>query len=219
MAEKKARPKTIISPVGIASYPHLNTPDTRFSDQAPKYKIKLRLDPNEQSTQDFIAALQPIYDAGLVEQKKENPKYATRMKPEFPLYAEEFDKEGNPTGMILFKVECKAEYKPKNSDKVVKIKPKLVDSKNKALADDVKVFGGSKVRVAFTPIPFAFSNTKYGLSLRLEAVQVIELSTGSGGSSPFDEVEGGFEAGDSEEFKDSPTSGEGSAEPEGDEEF
>ena len=55
------------------------------------------------------------------------------------------------------------------------------------------VGGGSKVRVAFTPIPFAFENKKVGLSLRMEAVQVIELAQYVP-SSPFDSVEGGFTA-------------------------
>jgi hypothetical protein len=192
---KKTRPETLISPTGIASYPHLNNPDTRFSDQTPQYKVKLRLDPNDKSTQDFIAKLEQLRAVGFEELKKSTPKYASRMKLEYDVFKEEFDKEGNPTGFVTFEFKCKAEYKQKNTGKLVKIEPKLIDSKNKPFNRDTKIGGGSRLRVAFTPIPFAFSNTKVGLSLRLEAVQVIELAT-YGGASPFDEVEGGFSAED-----------------------
>lgn len=193
--KKKARPQVIVTPAGIAVYPHLTEPDSRFEGQEPKYKIKLRLDPNNSDHAKFIADIEQKREAALPAMKAEYPKFAARMKLEYDTVKEEFDKEGEATGFVVIEFKCKASIKSKTDpNKTTPIKPKLFDSKNRALPEGTKIGGGSIVKVAFTPIPFAFSNTKVGLSLRLEAVQVIELVEYSGGRSPFEEEEGGYEA-------------------------
>lgn len=59
--------------------------------------------------------------------------------------------------------------------------PKLFDSKNKEFPKDEDIWGGSTLRIAFNAIPYYTAMAGAGISLRLKAVQVIELVSGGGG--------------------------------------
>jgi hypothetical protein len=54
----------------------------------------------------------------------------------------------------------------------------LYDSAGKPLPEDVQVWGGSKMNVAFRPNFWYSAALGFGVSLDLEAVQVIELANG-----------------------------------------
>ena len=60
------------------------------------------------------------------------------------------------------------------------------------MGKDTLVGNGSKVKVAFEPIPYVMPSTKKaGVSLRLKAVQVIDLvEYGNSATSVFDEEDG-----------------------------
>lgn len=71
-------------------------------------------------------------------------------------------------------------------------KPTVVDSKKTPLPEDTRVGGGSKIRMAVEL--YAYDG---GVSLRLKAVQVLELvEYGNSAAAAFDEVEDGFTASD-----------------------
>jgi hypothetical protein len=77
--------------------------------------------------------------------------------------------------------------------------PLQFDAKNQSLPADFMLTTGSKVNVAVVAIPYA-TGMAQGVSLRLRAVQVVELRDDATAASPFGEVEG-FSANSASPFK------------------
>ena len=73
------------------------------------------------------------------------------------------------------------------------------DAKGKPLTGETKVGGGSVIKVSYEVVPYYTAIAGAGVSLRLKAVQIIELKAYSGGGNAesygFGEEEG-FEADD-----------------------
>lgn len=190
-----AKPKkpTYFTPVGTAVYPWLTQPDTKFNADG-EYKVNLKMDEADAAQlhetltgildtywDEFIQTLKPI------DQKKW--KKADVME-------EVADDNGDSTGELMMKFKLKATVRPKGKPAFTQ-KPLGFDAGKppKQLDESVAVFGGSKIKVQFEVVPYDMSSSKtVGLSYRIKAFQVIELSSGNGSSAPsgFESVEGGF---------------------------
>ena len=98
---------------------------------------------------------------------------------------------------MTFRFKLKAKVTPKQGDPFEQ-RPAIFDAKGKPL-QEAKIGGGSKVKVAYELIPYYTAIAGAGVSLRLKAVQVIDLVEFSGGASAdafgFGEEEG-YEAED-----------------------
>lgn len=196
MAETKKRPplEKVMTEEGIARFPWLNKPDTKFNADGD-YSTGILL---------TSAAAQPIIDkltkaaekaladakAELIE-KVENEKGEKKAKAKKAL-AEigmqdiparpEYDEDGNETGNVILTFKMKATRKDKEGN-TVKQAPKLFDAGGSPLAASVQVWGGSVVQVAGSINAYYIPGTNLaGASLRLAAVQVVKLSSGSGGT-------------------------------------
>jgi len=164
------------TPFGEAIYPWLSQPDTAF-DKAGVFHLKIKV-PLEEAGE-FIDQLRTVRDNFIAEQdaaKQKNWNVAE-------VYEEEYDEEGNPTGNVIFKTKCRANvtYKDKNTgeDVTFQQKPKVVDMDENTVGESV--WGGSVVRAQGVINPYAMASSKtLGVSLRLSAVQVKELVTGTG---------------------------------------
>lgn len=180
----KARYPKLKSPFGVAVFPRLNRPDTKF-DSNGVFGVKLRVDPNEPDVQKYIEKLEAIRDAHFDEL---DPKKRKRFS-KVDVYEEELDDDGEETGMILLKFKLRHRGETRDGKKFTRT-PKLYDSNNEET--DAEVWGGSVLRV-FGPVrPYDMDSTKtVGVSLQCAHVQIKELV--EGGGSPFDEIEGGFE--------------------------
>lgn len=190
MADKKQKLKQFITPKGVAVYPWLTKPDTKFNADG-EYRVRLRVD--GEAAQELIEALEAeaegSYQAALKENKGKKLKRA-----DLP-FKEVVDDEGNETGEFEFNFKMKAKLTTKAGD-VIEQKPKLFDAKGKETK--ASPYGGSVIKVAFQAVPFYTSLIGAGISLRLRAVQIIELVESSGGNASsygFDE-EDGYEADD-----------------------
>lgn len=161
------------SPKGTASWPKLNEPDTRF-DAKGVYSIQLRLAQADASP--LIATLTEQYDQYYAEQVKEAKKKLK--KSDFP-WKELVNDAGNPTGEIEFRFKMVARIETKDG-RTIEQRPVLFDSKMRPMND--RIGGGSIVRVGFEPHLWNVPATGVGLSLRLKAVQVIELRESMGNS-------------------------------------
>jgi hypothetical protein len=193
--QKKEQPKTIVSPKGIARFPYLNEPDQGqedWGDYTPKYKVDLIYDDEPQALIKQIdeaiatAEAEAKQKAAAKKGRKVTPSAAA--EPYFP----EIDEEGEETGRTVLRFGAKSEYKDKNG-KIKPIRIGLFDAKKQPMTETIGP--GSTLKVAFKIIPWVNPKLEYGASLRMQAVQVIELSTFGGGadSSVFDE-EDGFES-------------------------
>ena len=186
MAEKK-KAERFVSPKGIASYPYLTNPDTKFNPDG-EYKVSLIVAGDDASK--VIDFLTEKHKAAVAQAKQENA--GKRVKEgELPFIE-------NDDGTVTFKFKLKAKVTPKKGDPFEQ-KPALFDAKGKPLTGETKVGGGSTIKVSYEVVPYYTAIAGAGVSLRLKAVQIIELKAYSGGGNAesygFGEEEG-FEADD-----------------------
>jgi len=166
----------IVTPQGIAIYPHLNRPDVYKDPQSgisgkPQYKVNLSLSQEEAT---------PI-----IEKIEANKKVALSMIPQGKKqkesdapYFNELDDEGQETGRVVFKFKMNAQI---NKDgRTIDIAPKLFDAQGSLINECDDIWGGSKLCVSADLIPYYVAAVGAGVSLRLKAVQIIDLKTGGG---------------------------------------
>lgn len=185
----KARTKhpQIVTPVGTAKYPKLNTPDTKFNDQG-EYSCDLIV--TKEEAEAINTQLQPLFDAEYQSKLEETGKQKLKLS-DSPVRE---DDDGDWIIKTKLKNVLAGTYKngdPRGAKSIA-----LYDSQGKPLKDTL-VRGGSKVKLAVRPRFWYVASTGFGMSLDLLAVQVIEL--GDGGLSDkaaesfgFTEVEGGY---------------------------
>lgn len=182
MAAKQPRYTT---PKGVAKYPWLNKPDTKFNPDGD-FKVTLVVPVEEADA--IMQFLDEQMAASEALAKKNNPGKKVKVA-DAPYSAD----EDNGTVEINFKLKAKVTMQSGDS---FEQKPALFDAKGKPLAD-VNVGGGSKIKVSYECVPFYTALIGAGISLRLRAVQVIDLVEFSGGADAgaygFGE-EDGFEA-------------------------
>lgn len=184
MTEKK-KAERFVSPRGIASYPHLTKPDTKFNPDG-EYKVSLIVAGDVASK--AIDFLTEHHESAVAKAKKENAGKRVK-ESELPFSM-------NDDGTVTFKFKMKAKVTPKKGD-TFEQKPALFDAKGKPLTGETKVGGGSIIKVSYDVVPYYTAIAGAGVSLRLKAVQIIELKEysvgGSAESYGFGEEEG-FEA-------------------------
>ena len=190
MAEKK-KAERFVPPKGIASYPYLTNPDTKFNPDG-EYKVSLIVAGDAASK--AIDFLTEQHEVAVAKAKKENAGKRVK-ESELPFIE-------NEDGTVTFKFKLKAKVTPKKGD-TFEQKPALFDAKGKPLTGDPKVGGGSVVKVSYEVVPYYTAIAGAGVSLRLKAVQIIELKDYSGGGNAesygFGEEEG-FEADNAQPF-------------------
>ncbi len=202
-SDKRPKRTRYTSPTGIAVFPKLNTPDTKFN-AGGVYTVKLKLKKGDESTDRIVKLIEDAAQAAFEAEteahkgmKDKKGKPVVVGGPESPI-AVELDKVTNEeTGYILINFKMNASYKDKkNGGVLVPIKPKLYDAKGNET--NVEVWGGTEGKVAFELIPyFVESSSKAGVSCRLSAFQIIKLRTkGSDGNAAMYgfKAEDGFES-------------------------
>ncbi|PWM76713.1 MAG: hypothetical protein DBY32_11355 [Phascolarctobacterium sp.] len=152
------RNKIFTTPKGVAWYPHLRTPET-FEGSEIGYTIKVMFDT------ETALKFQQHLEAELEKAKAAFP--GKNFKNPF-LGASE-DNDGN----LMFKFKANTSFKTKAGDIIHRTIP-IYDSTGKPLDEKADIGTGSVVRVAYSIFPYYKSAQTNGLSLRLEAVQVIE---------------------------------------------
>lgn len=179
MATKQPRYTT---PKGTAKYPWLSEPDTKFNPDGD-YKVTLVLPVEEADT--IIQFLDEQMSASEAKAKKENPGKKVKV-------ADAPYKVDEDNGNVEINFKLKARVNMQNGDSFEQ-KPALFDAKGKPL-QDVNVGGGSKIKVSYECVPFYTALIGAGVSLRLRAVQVIDLVEFTGGVAAsaygFEEEEG-----------------------------
>jgi hypothetical protein len=194
MAKKKR--VRLTTPVGVAKYPWLNKPDTKFDPQGV-YRVQLALDPEKH--EEFLARLDEMVEKSVAQAKadlrKNKPQDIDKIIVK-PAYEKEYDSDGEETGMVEIKFKMKHIINTKNGD--ITLTPDLFDGKGNVInPKEVNIYGGSKMRINFTPRAYYMASTKMaGVSMQLNAVQVIELVERGSDSSfyGFGEVDDGFDS-------------------------
>tara|TARA_R100000935_G_scaffold13582_2_gene27213 strand:- start:1170 stop:1835 length:666 start_codon:yes stop_codon:yes gene_type:complete len=170
-------PNVFTTPKGIAQYPWLSKPDTKFNEEG-EYKVNLVL--TKEDATPVIEQINAAFAENLKVQMKENGK---DIKTANPPYMNELDDDGKPTGNVIIKFKSKALYPPA-----------IFDAKGDVMKES-NIWGGSEIRVNGSIAPYYVKLIGAGVSLRLRAVQVIQYVEGGTGSADrfgFEEVDGGF---------------------------
>lgn len=172
----------LLTPTGVAEYPFLSSPDTKYVAQG-EYKVKLKLDLSDEA-QKLMNSIQVCaklaYDKAMtkaVAAGKRPPKQA-----DVPVF--------NNGTAIMLTAKLKASGVNKTTNQVFHQAPRIFDASNALWDKNTKVTHGSKLRLCVEVVEYDSPTTGAGVTLRLKDVQVIELGTGfSEGDSPFGAVE------------------------------
>jgi hypothetical protein len=192
MATNNKRPSftQVMTPKGTLVWPKLDQPDEYKGKKS--YSAKIRLSPED--SQKLIAKIEaeldkfwPVAKAEL-EQKlaeaKTGPEKAKarkaleEMAKAEPSYKPAYDDDGNETGEYEFNFKMPDHFVGKDKQPVF-IKPDVFDAKGKKMKVVPEVWGGTKAIVAGEFRPFSMP-IGVGISLRLKAVQIIELAEKGG---------------------------------------
>jgi hypothetical protein len=151
----------ITTPAGIAVYPKIEKPDTKF-DVNGVYSVDLDLSGAE--AEELAAKLQKIADAAYAEECKAKGKKQLK-RADMPWKQTE-------DGKTRFKFKLKA--KGGTGEKQWDQKPALFDAKGNPVSN-LNVGSGSTIKVAFDCVPYFTAMVGHGISMRLRAVQVLDL--------------------------------------------
>jgi len=194
----------LTSPIGVAEWPKLQEPDTRF-DEVGVYSVDLRVP--KAKAKDFIAKVNAIHKEAVAEYT--NGKAMPKVAP-LPVYVVE-DDEGNKTNEVKIRFKVKSKITSRKTGQTWERKPKLFDAKGAVYQGEDIIGSGSKLRVSAEVYAWK-SSFGVGVSLQPIAVQILDLVpfTGAGGSADsfgFD-VEEGFETESFESFEDDNNTGD-----------
>lgn len=206
---------TLTTPVGRARFPKLIQPD-EFKGKK-QYKVDLVLSADEAKAAE--ATLEPMLQ-GFVEETRMNLEQAVseagnvrdKKKAEEDLAKfekaetreilhEDYDKDGNPTGKLYLKFNTNYSFKDRRSGEEIVRHVPFFDSQGQK-TQPAAIGPGSELRVNYSPSPYYHGGNK-GISLKINAVQIISLSGGgfdnaSASELGFGAVEGGYVGGSDE---------------------
>lgn len=148
---------------GIAVYPRLKSPDTKF-DELGIYKADVSVPLAD--AEPLMAELQAIHKAHTGKPAK---------KSENSMWIMEVDDQGEETGNVVFKLRIKNRMNKKGE--LWDRRPKQFDAALKPI--DVNPWGGTEMIVSFEAYEWDAGGKK-GVSLQPQGVQILNLVTGSG---------------------------------------
>lgn len=168
------------TPVGKALFCTVFTPNSKFRDEGEYSStiIMPKSDPDVITVSKQLDAMMEKAEEMATElaSKNKNPRKRKELPPcHDENHGDWYDSDGNPTGEYFIKARSMARGVSKSGEAWV-FKPFVCDSQGKPFPTDpvVLVGNGSTIRLAVNIFPYA-TQMGYGLSIRLAAVQVLDL--------------------------------------------
>ncbi len=166
-----------LTPVGVADYPFLNTPDTKYKAEG-EYKVKLKLEKNKETEELFqLLSLHGRRAYDLAMSKAHNAGKRPPKRAELPIY--------DNGAQYILTAKLKASGVNKSTGQVFHQAPRIFDVDNKMWDKSVLITHGSKLRLCVEIVAYDSPTTGAGITLRLKDVQVEELGSGFNNESPF----------------------------------
>jgi hypothetical protein len=168
-----------VTPIGVAVWPHLHSPDTKF-DKDGVYRVQLAYGAESAEAKKLVSmidawvvkAIEAENEQRVKDEKK--PLVGKQIKYADLPYKMELNDEGEETGRMLFNFKLKAKGKTREGE-VFERKVALYLKGGAPLPKDKKIGGGSALQVSYEANPFYTGGLGAGVSLRMEAVMVHEL--------------------------------------------
>lgn len=194
------------SPIGVAVYPHLHAPDTKYNKDG-KYSTKVRFSGDDadsmrslldsQADAAYESALETLTEKAKGKTPAARQAYAAKNVIRHTPYEVELDEDGNETDSILVPFNMNASGVREDGSRWEN-RPGLYDGTGALVEPGLRVGGGSRVRIRFFLKPYYMASTKLGsVSPKLVAAQIIELQTWGARSAEdygFDVEEDSFDA-------------------------
>ncbi len=180
----------LVTPAGTVQYAYIKNEEIiHHSDGRviPTGKYSITVSFTDEQSQKFLEAIDKVWSE-FIEKNGEGKefnltKYVTPTK--------EFD------GKKFFVFKKSVSVISKETNQPVKLYVPIFDSENKNCTKSVASIGRhSQVKIAYSYYPFYMSANNYGVSLRLNALQIVKLVpiTSNGGKYGFDAVPDGYVA-------------------------
>jgi|TARA_R100000482_G_scaffold44134_1_gene15419 hypothetical protein len=163
---KRDKQPLIVTPAGIAQYPRVNTPDTKF-DPDGEYRCNLILD--KKDFQHLEKTIQEIADVEYKVHCQEQGKKKLKIHP-LP-----FDVDGE--GNHIVKSKRKAVWIDREGNKLENQIAKYDASGQRIPTSDMSIIGGgSRLKMSIRPNFWFVPSLGFGCTLQLHAVQVLEMA-------------------------------------------
>lgn len=158
---------THVSELSEAVYPHLTKPDVRFNE-AGEYKVTLKLP--EDKAKGMISLIEKAIEGSISDAEAQTGK-KVKVAPK-PYTVE--------NGFAFIKLKMKATGVNKKTKQPFSQRPILYDAKKNPIdPSSITIWGGSKLKVAYTLRPYYTPAIGAGVVGQMKAVQVIELVEGN----------------------------------------
>jgi hypothetical protein len=170
------------SPVGIAQYAYLEVPDFEYNSKGD-WKVKLFFDPADEE----VTVMTDIMDSLLADAleyftkaaKTPKDKKAVRLSENTPYYTET-DDEDEPTGRIYINPKSIASGTTSEGEDWKREMP-IFDAQGQKIEEKLNIGNGTSMCVNLTLRAYYNKQSGVGLSLRLGAVQIVDLKAYTGG--------------------------------------
>lgn len=178
MAKKVYYPK-VVFPVGTAGFSYLNKPDTEGQYADNKFKTEVVFDeiPTMRMYADgawtTVTAEQVVKKAIAVDGRKAQSQIRSFLVDG----DEKLDKDGNPKEDYAGKYVINAKSK---------FKPAQVDTSREPLDESTSIYGGDRIKVSATALPYPPTGIIKGVALQLRAVQLVEKMNSRDAADDFD---------------------------------
>lgn len=162
----------ITTPAGVAGYLYLSKPDTKFKEEG-EYRAQITLDAKYSAK--FEALIEEELAKSLAKAKEENAGKRIKQADSPIRY--------NEDGTITLNTKCPAFVTSKKTGERFSLRPTVFDGAgNRLNNDNLKAGQGSTIKVNLEIRPYYTALVGAGVTLRLVAVQIIELVEFGGGS-------------------------------------
>jgi hypothetical protein len=159
--------KTLTTPAGVARYPRLNSPDTKFSEEG-QYKVDLEM--SAEDAEPFLKQIEAMFSEFVADKKRELKKDTLK------IHAAPWTEND---GMVQLKLKVKATGKKKETGEEYSRKPTLFNASGQITNENIG--GGSRLKVAVVPYFWYTASLGAGITLQPKAVQILDLVTWSSG--------------------------------------
>lgn len=171
---------------GKAMWSHLDKADEMQGK--PTDNLTISLIPSKEDVDRILQECQEVWDEFM-----EDPANKKKHLKGEPNFGEKEDEAGN----VLVKFKCKDKWKLKDGTEKRRFVP-IFDSVNQVVTKKLmsKIGNGSNIVVAYQLLPYIFTSTNFGVSMRLQAIQVLKLVEYGGEDAEsfgFSTHAGGFE--------------------------
>jgi len=181
MNNKKEKAAIYVTPEGTLVFGHLIKPGTEFNPDGD-YLAIMRF--SSEDAEELIEKIEAAYEANYENIKKQ--KKGKRIKKAELPFREEVDQDTDePTGNLIFTFKQRAGGINKDGERWSRRIP-IFDAKGKPIkTTDLDIWSGSTLKIAFEISGYFVASIGAGVSLRLKAVQVLNLVEGGSADAEF----------------------------------